>query len=173
MVKFRRGLNPQIQNAVATMSSGRPSNANPDKWYNMARTVDQNRAANEAFTSIHRTTVPAPCPFGTSLIHPVPLPPKAGHAHIVPTPGNPVPMDLDAAKKRVMELLCYHCNLPGHFRKDCPTRFDVQMMSMDELQEVLENRMALLDTVPPDPPRLPEVSPEVAEATEDFPHDDE
>ena len=53
VVKFRRGLNPQIQNAVATMSSRRPSDANPDEWYNMARTVDQNQAANEAFTSIH------------------------------------------------------------------------------------------------------------------------
>ena len=82
-------------------------------------------------------------------------------------------MDLDAAKKRVMELLCYHCNLPGHFGKDGLTRFDVQMMSMDKLQEVLENRMALLDAAPPDPPRLPEISPEVAEATEDFPHDNE
>ena len=156
-----------------TMSSGRPSDANPDEWYNMARTVDQNRAANEAFTSTHRTTVLAPRPFGTSLIRPVPPPLKTGHAHIVPTPGNLVPMDLDAAKKRVMELLCYHCNLPGHFGKNCPTRFDVRMMSMDELQEVLENRMALLDVAPSDPPRLPEVSLEVAEATEDFPHDDE
>ena len=82
-------------------------------------------------------------------------------------------MDLDAAKKRVMELLCYCCNLPGHFGKSCPTRFDVRMMSMDKLQEVLENRMALLDVAPSDPPRLPEVSLEVVEATEDFPHDDE
>ena len=82
-------------------------------------------------------------------------------------------MDLDAAKKRVMELLCYRCNLPSHFGKNCPTRFDVRMMSMDELQEVLENRMALLDVTPSDPPRLPEVSLEVVEATEDFPHDDE
>ena len=72
-----------------------------------------------------------------------------------------------------MELLCYRCNLPGHFGKDCPTRFDVRMMSMDELQEVLENRMASLDTALPDPPRLPENSSEVTEATEDFPHDDE
>ena len=39
VVKFRRGLNPQIQNSVATMSSGRLSDANPDEWYNMARTV--------------------------------------------------------------------------------------------------------------------------------------
>ena len=72
-----------------------------------------------------------------------------------------------------MGLLCYRCHLPGHFGKDCPTRFDVRIMSMDELQEVLENRMALLDATPPNPPRLPEVSPEVTEATEDFPHDDE
>ena len=151
------------------MSSGRPSDANPDEWYNMARTVEQNRAANEAFTSIHRTTVPVPRPLGTSLIHPAPPPPKAGHAHIVLTPGNPVPMDLDTVKKRVMELLCYCCNLPGHFGKDCPTRFDIRMMSMDKSQEVLENRMALLDVAPPDPPQLPEV----VEAMEDFPHDDE
>ena len=53
------------------------------------------------------------------------------------------------------------------------TWFDVRMMSMDELQEVLENRMALLDVAPSDPPRLPEVSPEIAEAMEDFPHNDE
>ena len=53
VVKLHRGLNPQVQNAVATMSSGRPSYANLDKWYSMARTVDQNQAANEAFTSIH------------------------------------------------------------------------------------------------------------------------
>ena len=33
MVKFRRGLNPQIQNAVATMASGRPSDMNPTRWY--------------------------------------------------------------------------------------------------------------------------------------------
>ena len=46
------------------------------------------------------------------------------------------------------------------------------MMSMDELQEILENRMVLLDVAPSDPPRLPKVSLEVAEATEDFPQDD-
>ena len=40
MVKFRRGLNPQIQNAVATMASGRPSDMDPMAWYKMAHTVD-------------------------------------------------------------------------------------------------------------------------------------
>ena len=48
VVKFRRGLNPQTQNTIVTMASGRPSNSTLSEWYRMARTVDQNRATNEA-----------------------------------------------------------------------------------------------------------------------------
>jgi Retrotransposon gag protein len=51
VVKFRRGLSTLIQNAVATMASGRPSDDRPEQWYKVARTVDQNRSANEAFSS--------------------------------------------------------------------------------------------------------------------------
>ena len=51
VVKFRRGFDPQIQDVVATMAAGRPSDTNPDAWYSMAWMVDQNRAANEAFQS--------------------------------------------------------------------------------------------------------------------------
>ena len=51
VVKFWRGLSAQIQNSIATMASGRPSDASPEAWYAMARVVDQNQAANEAFTS--------------------------------------------------------------------------------------------------------------------------
>ena len=36
VVKFWRGLGAQIQNSVATMASGRPSNASPGAWYAMA-----------------------------------------------------------------------------------------------------------------------------------------
>ena len=42
VVKFQRGLSTQIQNSIATMASGRPSNASPEAWYAMARVVDQN-----------------------------------------------------------------------------------------------------------------------------------
>ena len=51
VVKFRRGLNPLIQNAVATMASGRPSDACLTEWYKVAQTVNQNQATNKAFTS--------------------------------------------------------------------------------------------------------------------------
>ena len=49
VVKFHRGLDPQIQNAIATMVAGRPSDTAPMSWYSVARTIDQNRATNEAF----------------------------------------------------------------------------------------------------------------------------
>lgn len=36
VVKFRRGLDSRLQDAIATMTSGRPSDKDPDKWYSAA-----------------------------------------------------------------------------------------------------------------------------------------
>ena len=55
VVKFRKGLDLQIQNAVATMTNGCPSDTAPTAWYEAARNIDQNRAFNEAFQSTHHT----------------------------------------------------------------------------------------------------------------------
>jgi Retrotransposon gag protein/Zinc knuckle len=145
VVKFRRGLNAQIQNPVATMASGRPSDASPSAWYDMARTVDQNRAANEAFASTHKTSVPAPRLLSNSVLRPAFSAAKPVHAHTVPTPGNPVPMDLDAARKKPAVPTCFRCDLPGHFGRDCPNRFDVRTMTLDELQDALQERVTQLD----------------------------
>jgi Zinc knuckle len=129
MVKFRRGLFTQIQNAVATMASGRPSDTDPARWYEMARTVDENRATNEAFQSAYRAPAPS-----------VP------NAHILPTPGNPIPMDIDLARRRELpSALCSHCGKPGHLSKECPDRFDVWTLSVDELQALLKDRLAQLN----------------------------
>jgi Retrotransposon gag protein/Zinc knuckle len=148
VVKFRRGLNPQIQNAVATMASGRPSDEKPEQWYKMARTIDQNRAANEAFSSTQRSSVSSARPTGNSLFRMAEPQPKAVHAHIRPTPGNPVPMDLDAGRRTPASVLCFRCKKPGHFGKDCPERFDIRLMTTEELEEVLQLRMTQLDVVP-------------------------
>jgi len=58
VVKFYQGLDTQIQNAIATMPSGCPwffvvdffilMWMVPTDWYTAARTIDQNRATNEA-----------------------------------------------------------------------------------------------------------------------------
>ena len=49
VVKFWRGLNTSLQNAVATMTYGRPTDSDPEGWYKATWAVDQNRLANEAF----------------------------------------------------------------------------------------------------------------------------
>jgi hypothetical protein len=172
VVKFRRGLNSQIQNAVATMGVGRPPDTSPHRWYEMARTVDQNRATNEAFMSSSRPSAPsAPTrltgvSFGRGTV-PSALTPK--YAHNVPTPGNPVPMDVDAARKKShSDASCFRCGKIGHWGKNCPDRFDIRNLTTDELQEVLEGRLAQLDVVAENPDRLAESAP-----TEDFLPDSE
>ena len=148
VVKFQRGLNAQIQNAVATMASGRPSDTNPEEWYSMARVVDQNQATNEAFQSAYRGSTPlshatAFSMAATPTAHlPIPVV-SSKHVHSIPTPGNPVPMDVDAlCKWSALPPGCFRCGEPGHFSKNCPKPVDIHTLSIDELQEILEDRLA-------------------------------
>ena len=124
VVKFRRGLSPAIADAVATMASGRPDDLDPEAWYEAAIRIDQNQAANAAFRSAH-SSVPQPKPFSPgTIIRPTvdtrvtTIPPRFAHA--IPTPGNPVPMDIDAAKKRgKLPPTCFRCGMPGHTVHGC------------------------------------------------------
>jgi hypothetical protein len=69
----------------------------------------------------------------------------------MPTPGHPVPMDIDASKRKPLsDASCYRCKRTGHWAKDCPDRFDVRQLSNDELQEILQDRLVKLDVVAED-----------------------
>ena len=77
VVKFWRGLNPQIQDAIATMAYVCPSNTSPDSWYEVAKNIDQNHTANEAFKSacqppipiIPHHALPTLAPISSLLVH--------------------------------------------------------------------------------------------------------
>ena len=65
--------------------------------------------------------------------------------------ATPVPMDIDLAwRKAIPSALCFHCGQPGHFSKNCLDHLDVWNRSTDELQELLEDRLAKLDVAAPD-----------------------
>lgn len=49
VVKFRRGLSHGISTALASVIIGRPSDKDPEQWFQLAVQIDQNRAADEAF----------------------------------------------------------------------------------------------------------------------------
>ena len=67
VIKFRRGLRSSIQDAIATMSSGRPSDSNVSAWYQAASRIDLARQANDAFRSTQsRVTVPSARPTGAA-----------------------------------------------------------------------------------------------------------
>ena len=89
VVKFRKGLDPQIQSTIATMAYGRLSDASLENWYKAAKNVDQNRAANKAFKSAYQ----APAHLISIPLHLVQpshsqAPPNA---YIHPTPSTLVP----------------------------------------------------------------------------------
>jgi len=148
VVKFRWGLDTQIQNAIATMPSGRPSDMVPTDWYTAARTIDQNRATNESFQSSYQTLSVALTPSHPATFKTVwfqALERSANHQH-TPNPGNPVPMDIDASwKTQPLPFSCYQCGKAGHKAPDSPTRFDIRELSIDDLQTYLEDRLAELN----------------------------
>jgi hypothetical protein len=91
-----------------------PDDLDPEAWYEAAIRIDQNQAANAAFQSAHQPpfqpkptttrftqTPQAPFPNRQNFAHP-PVTTSSHQnfptwfAHAQSTPGNPVPMDVDA-----------------------------------------------------------------------------
>jgi len=61
-------------------------------------------------------------------------------------------MDIDASwTMQPLPLSCYQCGKAGHKAPNCPTRFDIRELSIDDLQTYLEDRLAELDAKHPEP----------------------
>jgi hypothetical protein len=144
VIKFRKGLDRDIQDQIVEMVQGRPADDDPEGWYNAARTFDANRTANQAFHGVQRQMAPAPT---TRPIFPMPramfpsqsvipkLPHRAPQYSGVPTRASnvPTPMEVDAACRRnPIPMLCRRCGEPGHFARECPKGYNVRYMTLDE-----------------------------------------
>ena len=49
VIKFHKGLDPAIQNMVATLRENAPDIDKPKKWFEVAQKVARNQDANEVF----------------------------------------------------------------------------------------------------------------------------
>lgn len=160
VVKFRRGLDRRISSALGSLAVGRPSDTDPDAWYAMATTLDQNRAAEEAFQSSFRAPALTPTPRPLTRFTP---------AYSAPPLPTPVPTDPAARRQPTPPGACNRCGKPGHWAKDCPLRHDVRHLQTDELHKIIEDRMAAMDVAEAEagaPERLRAT--ELKEEEEDF-----
>jgi len=156
VVKFRRGLKTNIQGQIATMPFRWPADTDPEAWYTAARRINQARLTNEAFQSTLWSTTTAPMHFALSW--PAPLlifclpqsaPPPIPLRSALSVPSGGIPMDVDTIRKTRSTPLqgCYQCREPNHLVKDCPYRLDVQRLTTEQREELIEDLMALKDAV--------------------------
>jgi Zinc knuckle len=185
VMKFRKGLDRNIQDCIAEMVQGRPEDDDPEEWYAAAQVLDANRAVNQAFHGTQCAAGFAPSPR-TPFPAPRAPPPTSSatlvsHFQTSPYPGVPArasniptPMEIDAARcKNPIPMLCRCCGEPGHFARECLKSYDVQYMTLDERQDWVEHLLSEADVMAaqtPTPDLEPMASPEkgTSEAEEDF-----
>jgi hypothetical protein len=148
VMKFRRGLDPLIQNRIANMIEGHPGDDNVEGWYQSARLVAMTKAANEAFS------LARPPPTSQPL-----TPPRSTNDHRGPTkffgnfsrpllPSSPkptppqgsTPMEVDVTKQQTntQVFTCRRCGKPGHYANQCPRAYDIRCMTSEERQDWIE-----------------------------------
>ena len=166
VVKFQKGLNLKIQNTITMTACRCPSDASLEDWYEVAKNVDQNCTANEAFKLAYQAPGPTPAHLTTILVHvasqSIFCPQAATPAH--PISRNHIPTDINGGRrKNLIYLTCYQCQQPGHKVLDYPLNFDIRLMTIEELEmELMVKRdMAPVRESPP-------VLEEVTKPEEDF-----
>jgi hypothetical protein len=55
-------------------------------------------------------------------------------------------MEVDASRKAApLPPVCYRCRKPGHVKSECPHRFDVRYMELEEKDELIQQFLAEKD----------------------------
>jgi Retrotransposon gag protein/Zinc knuckle len=146
VIKFRRGLQRDIQDQIAQLPYGRPADDDPEAWYQAALQSAANREANATFHGVARTLPPRPAfPSRPPVSAPAAPRPFFPIPTFTPSPqkaeAGPVPMDIDVARRKAATpIICHRCGGPGHMARDCPRRYDIRYMTIDEHEEWMQEQ---------------------------------
>ena len=134
VIKFRRRLDPMLQNQVVLLGDGAPDFGDPEGWYEAAWRVFQNKEANKAFIETSRdvtrnhTPTPLATKFGGVFIPTHKVLPITLTQNPIPRPSEngPALMDIDHTHQRGNHTtVCLRCQQPGHYTHECPRAFDI------------------------------------------------
>jgi len=104
--------------------------------------------SRSAPSAVLKTVSARPLPLSVArlpLAPPPPVTPKPSPT----TPSMGVLMDVDVARKArsLPPRECYQCGDANHVVRDCPHRLDVCQLTTEQRKELIEDLLALKDTV--------------------------
>jgi Zinc knuckle len=146
VLKFCQGLNAKIQDHIACLTQGNPSDKILQQWYDTAILCDKNWIANAAFTSSPQTSCQSDTtpPMGGLLRKPLMTFSRAhpiGVSHSLPAPS----VSSAQCPKDTTAIVCFQCGQSGHLRPNCPKCFDICYLSLEERQAFAEDEFVALD----------------------------
>ena len=156
-MKFRQGLQVNIQSQIATIPYGRPTNTDPEGWYCAAQRIDQVQLTNETFQSSQclvptlSSRIPTSCLSPLSMVYPpvfsMPVPPKPSPSPLSLSQSLGVSIDIDVTQKSrpLPPCSCYCYRETGHLVRDCPYWLDVWQLTAEKRKELIKDLIALKD----------------------------